>query len=82
MPEPLAACRTAVPCCWTHVITSEPDLSYRIRTLIAYEVEPGVYRILPLKDYTGSPPIAYRAYSHDELRQFGRALYVAHPHGG
>ena len=66
----------------THVITSEPDLNYRIRTLIAYEVEPGVYRVAPLKDYTGSPPIADRGYSHDELRQFGPALYVARPHRG
>lgn len=65
----------------THVLTSEPDLSYRIRTLIAAEVQPGRYAVLPLKDYTGSPPIESRTYSHDELRQLGQALYVARPHG-
>ncbi len=65
----------------THVVACGADLNCNIRTLLACEVRPGAYELHPLKDYTGSPAIAPRLYSHEELRSLGEAVYVARRHG-
>ncbi|HYM13215.1 MAG TPA: hypothetical protein VEU62_20915, partial [Bryobacterales bacterium] len=63
-----------------HVIDTVGDLSAKVRTLLACQVAPGAYELYPLKDYTGSPPIAPRAYSHDELQALADSVYLAHRH--
>ncbi len=64
----------------THVVASEGDLSASIRRLIALEVRRGAYRLLPLKDYSGSSAIADRLYTHDELKAMEKDVYLARRH--
>lgn len=65
----------------THVLVTEGDLNCTPRTVIACEVRPGAYEFYPAKGYTGWPPIAPRTYSHDELKQLEKHVYLAHRHG-